>query len=74
MGQVTTHTEGKVVVTEAPDAVDVVQLPARDAAVQAATTKTPAKPAAAKPDAVKPTPAVKAATTQKAARIKKAKK
>ncbi len=38
MGIVTTHTEGRVVThTSTDDSVEVVQLPARDAAEQAAT-------------------------------------
>jgi len=77
MGEVTTHTTGRVVTHSDDDrtSVDVVQLPQRDAAVQAAAppaTKTaPAKPAT---PAATPTSPVKAATKQKAARIKKGKK
>lgn len=74
MGTATTHTEGRVVTHTTDDhpSVEVVQLPARDAAVQAAAP--PAAPAPPTPGLAKATPAVKAATTQKAARVKKAKK
>ena len=76
MGIVTTHTEGRVVVHSGDESlpVEVVQLPARDAAVQAAAP--PAAPAkvvdAPKPPAA--TPAVKAAVKQQKARERKAKK
>jgi hypothetical protein len=67
MGIVTTHSEGRVVTHSADDrdSVEVVQLPARDAAVQtaaAATSEVPPKaPAAAKV----PVPAAKPATVRK---------
>ena len=76
MGMVTTHTEGRVVTHSGDDAptTEVVQLPGRDAAVQAAAPvveQPPAAPAAKPPKA---SPAVKAAVKRQATRIKQAKK
>ena len=80
MGIVTTHTEGRVVTHSDDDrgAIEVVQLPSRDAAVQAAAADTTAAPAPAPAStpakAPKPAATVKAAVKQMKARTAKGKK
>lgn len=84
MGIVTTHTEGRVVTHSDDDreAIEVVQLPARDAAIEAAnpaapTTKTLSEKSRTGAPATSKrarTPAVKAAREQAAKRTRKARK